>query len=362
MGPVMPPLLLSATLLPADMFALLLALVAGGAAIFSLLPRPRPYPSIQGAAAGAIALLATGAFIVRCGVVDPETLLFYVFSASAIVSGALLVTQHRPARAALSFALVVLSVSGLFLLLAAPFLAAATITVYAGAIVVTFLFVIMLAQQAGADDADSRSREPGLSTLTGFLLLGAIVYVLQLSYEKSATLRVIDRLLARSQEVQVSGADLTHFAYEEEINAPLREAIADLEKRGSAAELSEVRGRLETLTIDWPTTSSDDASRQLAKVERELRIARQRHGFLQASGAVSRVPLSDRSGPAANEPPEQLRYGSDGRPHLPHDNAAYLGRSLFTDYLLPVEIGGVLLLVATVGAIAIAHRSRPERR
>ena len=59
----------------------------------------------------------------------------------------MLVTQQNPARAALSFALVVLSTCGLFLLLAAPFLMAATIVIYAGAIVVTFLFVIMLAQQ-----------------------------------------------------------------------------------------------------------------------------------------------------------------------------------------------------------------------
>jgi len=73
------------------------------------------------------------------------------------------------------------------------------------------------------------------------------------------------------------------------------------------------------------------------------------------------VPLSDQSGPAANEPPEYLRYDEQGRPRVPHDNAAYLGRSLFTDYLLPVELGGVLLLVATVGAIAIAHRLEPER-
>jgi NADH-quinone oxidoreductase subunit J len=42
---------------------------------------------------------------------------------------------------------------------------------------------------------------------------------------------------------------------------------------------------------------------------------------------------------------------------LPAENAPYLGRSLFTDFLLPVELGGTLLLVAAIGAIAIAHRS-----
>ena len=56
---------------------------------------------------------------------------------------------------------------------------AATIIIYAGAIIVTFLFVLMLAQQAGLSDADDRSREPLLATLTGFVLLGALLYVLQ---------------------------------------------------------------------------------------------------------------------------------------------------------------------------------------
>src|SRR5262249_5662455 len=41
---------------------------------------------------------------------------------------------------------------------------------------------------------------------------------------------------------------------------------------------------------------------------------------------------------------------------LPADNVGYLGRTLFSDYLLAVELGGTLLLVATIGAIAIAAR------
>ena len=37
-------------------------------------------------------------------------------------------------------------------------------------------------------------------------------------------------------------------------------------------------------------------------------------------------------------------------------SGASLGQALFTDYLLPVELAGTLLLVATIGAIAIASR------
>src|SRR5262249_20076561 len=96
------------------------------AAVYLLLPRPRGLSPLWGSLVGALAILSTGWFIVRVGVATPETVLFYAFSSIAVVAGVLLVTQRRPARAALAFALVVLSTCGLFLLLAAPFLTAAT--------------------------------------------------------------------------------------------------------------------------------------------------------------------------------------------------------------------------------------------
>ena len=192
-----------------ELTALLPALIAGGSSVFVLLPRPKPYSSWLGALLGAAALVFTAATILRTGAFTAETFLFYAFSAIAISSGVLLVTQHNPARAALSFTLVILSVCGLFLLLAAPFLMAATIIIYAGAIIVTFLFVLMLSQQAGLGDADARSREPLLASLTGFVLLGTLIYVLQLSYEKSDVVQVIDEVLGSdAREAKQTASDL----------------------------------------------------------------------------------------------------------------------------------------------------------
>src|SRR5713101_9889586 len=128
-------------------WTILLPTVLGFAGIYLLLPRlDRPY-RLMGAALGGAGLFAAGWFLVGNEAVLPETILFYAFSGLAILGGGLMLAQHNPVHAALSFALVVLSTCGLFLLQAAPFLMAATIIVYAGAIVVTFLFVIMLAQQ-----------------------------------------------------------------------------------------------------------------------------------------------------------------------------------------------------------------------
>src|SRR5262249_49632626 len=141
-----------------------------------------------------------------------ETVLFYTFSAIAIIFGTLLITQSNPARAALSFALVVLSTCGLFLLQAAPFLMAATTIIYAGAIIVTFLFVLMLAQQEKHADADWRSREPLLASIAGFVLLGGLLAVLLLTYRHPKTEEVLGQLEeAVNQAAQTKDLDGDKF-------------------------------------------------------------------------------------------------------------------------------------------------------
>jgi hypothetical protein len=127
---------------------------------------------------------------------------------------------------------------------------------------------------------------------------------------------------------------------------------------------------------DWPmqaeTASVDELKKGLDSLEHALVRIRQQHGWLvpltdskpHASPAAGTHlgTASDLSGPSAIEPAMEWRYDDQGRPYLPADNAAFLGRSLFTDFLLPVELGGVLLLVATIGAIAIAHRPTTPAR
>jgi NADH-quinone oxidoreductase subunit J len=105
--------------------------------------------------------------------------LLWAFGGAALLCGSLMITSRNPVHGALWFALATLSVCGLFLLLDAPFLAAATIIVYAGAIIVTFLFVIMLAQQSGSATYDARSHQPLLATVTSFILLGALLTALR---------------------------------------------------------------------------------------------------------------------------------------------------------------------------------------
>jgi NADH-quinone oxidoreductase subunit J len=107
---------------------------------------------------------------------------FYVmFSLIAVAAAVRMITHHRPVYSALYFVLVVLSSAGLFLLLEAEFMAFALIIVYAGAILITYLFVIMLAQQAAepgqedqAAEYDVVPREPAAAAVIGFVMLALL--------------------------------------------------------------------------------------------------------------------------------------------------------------------------------------------
>ncbi|MCA9244258.1 MAG: NADH-quinone oxidoreductase subunit J [Phycisphaerales bacterium] len=84
------------------------------------------------------------------------------------------VTHSRPVYSALFFILVIISVVGLLAVLDAEFLAAAVLIIYAGAILVTYSFVIMLAQRSEAAPYDVNAREPFLGVLAGFVVIAAI--------------------------------------------------------------------------------------------------------------------------------------------------------------------------------------------
>jgi NADH-quinone oxidoreductase subunit J len=229
--------------------ALPLVLMAAG--IWWLMPQGKGRPRVFGIAAalaGAVVLLAR---LPSADEVLTDAVLFWGFSLASILFAVLMITSRNPVYSALWFALVTLSTCGLFLLRSAPFLAAATVIVYAGAIVVTFVFVIMLAQQSGATVYDQRARQPVVATIAAFLLLWLVL----------GTIR----------------------------------------------------------------SSRPDASGQ-ASFERPRAATA---NYFSRPDSLESLP--------------RMRN---------------LGRSLFGDYLFAVELAGTLLLVATIGAIAIAPRRR----
>ena len=122
---------------------------------------------------GAVALslfVATGH---RLGGIGEEAT-FLVVSLVAVIGGAATIVTRSPVYSAIWFALALAGVAGVLLVLGAQFLGVATIVVYAGAILVMFLFVLMLAQPTGMAPYDRVSNEPLLSAVAGAVLLGLL--------------------------------------------------------------------------------------------------------------------------------------------------------------------------------------------
>ena len=81
-----------------------------------------------------------------------DVVLFGITAVCALAGGAGVIVSRRPVHSALGLLLVLLSLAVDYLLLGAQFIAAAQVIIYAGAIVVLFVFIIMLLPQAGDDE------------------------------------------------------------------------------------------------------------------------------------------------------------------------------------------------------------------
>ena len=99
---------------------------------------------------------------------------FYVLASVALIACVGTVSMRSPVYCAIWFALALLAIGGLILFQGAQFLGVATVAVYAGAILVTFLFVLMLAQPEGHTYYDRISWEALGSALAGSLLVGVL--------------------------------------------------------------------------------------------------------------------------------------------------------------------------------------------
>jgi NADH-quinone oxidoreductase subunit J len=115
-----------------------------------------------------------------------DVILFLIFATIAVVCGINVVVQTHPISSAISLIGVMGSLAVLYLLLGAEFIAAAQVIVYAGAIMVLFVFVIMLLN-AGAESKRGRSIMVQLLGVPLLIaLLGLLVWFVQRFYPQTA--------------------------------------------------------------------------------------------------------------------------------------------------------------------------------
>src|SRR5438093_454597 len=112
-----------------------------------------------------------------------DVIAFYVFAAIAVVASLLVIGQRNPMHSVMLLIVSFGALSGLYVLLDAPFVAVTQIIVYAGAIMVLFLFVVMLLnvpreeQVAGAFEHESGNAR-ALGTLLAITMAVELVWAL----------------------------------------------------------------------------------------------------------------------------------------------------------------------------------------
>ena len=161
------------------LMVLVVALVLGGFGVVLLVPHAwRRWRVLGWASAAASAFLLGASLPALEGSVRQA--LFWLGAGTTAAAALATISFRSPAYSALAFAATLLGTASLFLLQGAQFLAVATVIVYAGAIVVTFLFVLMLAQPQGHAPYDriSWGRLPiVLAAGVGIVAVGGVMHL-----------------------------------------------------------------------------------------------------------------------------------------------------------------------------------------
>jgi NADH-quinone oxidoreductase subunit J len=134
-----------------------------------------------------------------------ETALFYFFGVIALLAAINVVAQRKVFYSAISLIICLCAVAALYIALEAPFIAAIQIIVYAGAIMVLFVFVIMLLDPfSAAVLRDKKKSLSYLAVLLAILVLTALYPILR-SFDSAQTPRMVDSMSGDAASVKHLG-------------------------------------------------------------------------------------------------------------------------------------------------------------
>ncbi|MEO8483412.1 MAG: NADH-quinone oxidoreductase subunit J [Acidobacteriota bacterium] len=114
-----------------------------------------------------------------------DALYFWILAAAAVIASLLVVGQRNPMHSVMWLIVSFCALSGLYVLLGAPFVAAIQIIIYAGAIMVLFLFVVMLLNVPTETPDERRSRLPVSAGPRHFGAVLSLALVVELAWALS---------------------------------------------------------------------------------------------------------------------------------------------------------------------------------
>jgi len=244
---------------------------------------------------------------------------FYPFAAIGIGASVRMITHKRPVYSALYFILTIIASCGMYLLLSAEFMAFALVIIYAGAILITYLFVIMLATQAPVgdndddlNDVDAVAREPMLASAIGFVLVALITV---------SMFRGIGDL-PHSQISSAQAAD---------------GVLAVLPKK-----IDKILDRAGLLEDGWLVSRDSETG----------------HAIIDVDAQTVQIQLVDGVDSHGHEIVLATRtIGPDQWPEeLAAQNLDRLGYNLLNDHPMMIEVAGIILLMAMLGATVLARK------
>lgn len=299
------------------------AFLLGAGSLYLLLPRG-PMVRWQRALGGVFGVIAVGLLAAQITplVNIPEHVIFWVFGSITVIAATLMISVRSPVYSAIWFAMCLLGVSSLFLFGGAQFLGVATMVVYAGAIVVMFLFLIMLAQPEGHEYYDRISWGQPAALFSA--IAGASIVLMM-----TVLITRMDTPAVRNANDELAGVVRAALAADE-TSALTPDELLRVDSRGS-----ETQPRLVTLYVNRPRGELTPEQAQLVRQ--------------QAGTALLNRNLETHE--------FHIEYAS-GHGILAQQHVASLGGELFSRHLIAVQVAGTLLLVALVGAVAIVIRGR----
>jgi len=329
------------TLAVSPLFWVLLLAACG---IWLMIIGARPWQRRTGIGLGAVALcLLIGSTVYTHSDRLPtgweavsEQVIFWLLAALTIVSAAAVITMRSPVYSAVWFALTLLCVSGLLFVQGAQFLGVATMAVYAGAILVTFLFVLMLAQPEGHAYYDRLSWGHAPA---------AVAVAASLTLAVGATYLIVGQRPLTGGEIQGG------------LQPTLRDRLADALPTEVSTDHVMLREHLLATRFVRPDGRDVDLLVVDAAVPADLPA--EDVADWEATAAAQLVPtvagLLDLN-PATFDVVVSTRENVRARQHV-----ARLGGNLFSRHLISIQAAGALLLAALVGAVAIAMGGRQSR-
>jgi len=246
---------------------------------------------------------------------------FYPFAAIGLGAALRMITHKRPVYSALYFIMTIIASCGMYLLLSAEFMAFALVIIYAGAILITYLFVIMLATQAPTgeqdellDEVDAEAREPILACAIGFVLVGLLT---------ASMFRGIGDLPEPGNGATPAQAQ--------------NSVLANLPRK-----IDKELARNDMLPTGWRVARDTETGKAVIDVDART-ITLELIDGEDANGdplvTATRVLTSD-------EWPESLSA----------NNLDRLGYNLLNDHPMLIEIAGIILLMAMLGATVLARK------